>query len=47
MKGGCSIYFSANSANFICRGTDISKYLRESLDLKITRVDCIKLCVQM
>ena len=30
----CSIYFFLNSANLICRGTDISKYLRESLGLR-------------
>ena len=33
MKCGCSIYYFFNSANLICRGTDISKYLIESLGL--------------
>ena len=33
VKCGCLIYFFLNSANFICRGTDISKYFRESLGL--------------
>ena len=33
MKCGCSIYYFFNSANLICRGTDISKYLKESLGL--------------
>ena len=28
VKCGCSIYFFFNSANLICRGTDISKYFR-------------------
>ena len=40
VKCGCSIYFFLNSENLICRGTDISKYFRESLDFEITRVDC-------
>ena len=31
VKYCCSIYFFLNSANLICRGTDISKYFRESL----------------
>ena len=39
LKCGCSKYFFLNSANLICRGTDISKYFRESLRLEITRVD--------
>ena len=30
VKCGCSNYFFLNSANLICRGTDISKYFRES-----------------
>ena len=30
----CSIYFYLNSANLKCRGTDISKYFRESLGLR-------------
>ena len=30
MKCGCSIYLFLNSANLICRDTDISKYFRES-----------------
>ena len=34
MKCGCLIYFFLNSANLICRGTDISKYFRESLGLR-------------
>ena len=33
VKCGCSIYFSLSSANLICRGTDISKYFRESFGL--------------
>ena len=28
------ILFSLNSANLICRGTDISKYFRESLGIR-------------
>ena len=31
VKCGRSIYFRLNSANLICRGTDISKYFRESV----------------
>ena len=31
VKCGCSNYFSLNSANLLCRGTDISNYFRESL----------------
>ena len=31
MKCGGSLYFFLNSANLICRVTDISKYFRESL----------------
>ena len=34
VKSGCSFYFLLNSANLICRGTDISKYFRESLGLQ-------------
>ena len=34
VKCGCSIYFFLNSANLICRGTDISKYFRGSLGLR-------------
>ena len=34
MKCGCSIYFFINSVNRICRGTGISKYLRQSLGLR-------------
>ena len=30
LKCGCSIYFILNSAILICRGTNISKYFRES-----------------
>ena len=30
----CSIYFFLNSANLISRGTDISKYFRESLGIR-------------
>ena len=33
-KCGCSNYFFLNSANLICRGTDISKYFRESLGIR-------------
>ena len=33
VKCGCSIYFFFNSAILICRGTDISKYFRESLGI--------------
>ena len=31
MKCGCSIYFFLNFPNLLCRGTDFSKYFRESL----------------
>ena len=31
---GCANYFFRNSANLICRGTDISKYFRESLGIR-------------
>ena len=31
----CSIYFFLNSANLICRGTDISKHFWESLGLRV------------
>ena len=34
VKCGCSIYFFLNSAILICRGTDISKYFRESLGIR-------------
>ena len=34
VKCGCSINFFLNSANLICRGTDISKYFRQSLGLR-------------
>ena len=34
VKCGCPIYFFLNSANLICRGTDISKYLTESFGLR-------------
>ena len=34
VKCGCSIYFFLNSANLICRSTDISKYFRESLGIR-------------
>ena len=34
MKCGCSDYIGLNSANLLCRGTDISKYFRESLGLR-------------
>ena len=34
VKCGCSVYFFINSANLICRGTNISKYFRESLGLR-------------
>ena len=34
VKCGCSNYFFFNSANLICRGTDISKYFRESLGIR-------------
>ena len=33
-KCGCSNIFFLNSANLICRGTDISKCLRESLEIR-------------
>ena len=36
VKCGCSSYFFLNSANLICRGTDISKYFRESLGIRDT-----------
>ena len=41
VKSDCANYFFLNSANLICRVTDISKYFRESLKFEITRVDCI------
>ena len=34
VKCGCWNYFFLNSANLICRGTDISKYFRESLGIR-------------
>ena len=34
VKSGCSNYCFLNSANLICRGTDISKYFRESLGIQ-------------
>ena len=34
VKCGCSNYFFLNSANLICRGTDISKYFKESLGIR-------------
>ena len=34
VKCGCLNYFFLNSANLICRGTDISKYFRESLGIR-------------
>ena len=34
VKCGCSNYFFLNSANLICRGTDISKYFRGSLGIR-------------
>ena len=34
VKCGCSKYFFLNSATLICRGTDISKYFRESLGIR-------------
>ena len=39
IKCDCSIYFFLDSTNLTCRGTDISKYFRESL--RDRRVDCI------
>ena len=34
VKYGCSNYFFLNSANLICRGTDISNYFGESLGIR-------------
>ena len=34
VKCGCSNYFFLNSANLLCRGTDILKYFRESLGIR-------------
>ena len=34
VKCGCSIYCFPHSAILICRGTDISKYFRESLGIR-------------
>ena len=34
------IIFFLNSANLICRSTDISMYFRNLLEFEITRVDC-------
>ena len=39
---GCSNYFFLNSANLICRGTDISKYFRGSLGIRDNESDCIR-----
>ena len=33
-KWSFDLFFPVNSANMICRGTDISKYFRESLGLR-------------
>ena len=45
-KCDCANYFFLNSANLICRGTNISKYFRESLGIWDNEsrlyVDCIK-----
>ena len=47
MKCGYSIYVFLNSANLVCRGTDISKLFSESsLDFEITRVNCILLALR-
>ena len=35
VKCGCSNYFFLNSANLICRGTDILKYFREFLGIRV------------
>ena len=32
-------FFPLNSANLICRGTEVSKYFRESRGLRVMRVD--------
>ena len=45
MKCGCLIYFFLNSANLICRGTDISKYFKESLGLRDS--DCRLYIIKM
>ena len=34
VKCGCSLYFVLNSANLICRGTDISKRFKEYLGVR-------------
>ena len=34
VKCGCSNYYFLTSANMICRGTNISKYFRESLGIR-------------
>ena len=40
---GCSTDIFLNSANLICRSTDISKCFSEGpFDFEITRVDCIR-----
>ena len=51
VKCGCSIYLFFiylyiffNSANLLCRGTDILKYFQSPLDFEITRVKCILVC---
>ena len=38
-----SIYFFLNSANLICRGTDISKYFKESFGLRdnVSQLYCV------
>ena len=41
MKFGCSIGVFLNSANLICRSTDISNVSEGPIDFEIMRVDCI------
>ena len=42
----CELFF-LNSANLICRDTDISKYFRESLGIRDNENHCISLFVRM
>ena len=39
MKFGCSFGIFLNSANLVCRSTDISEFLEGSFDFEISRVE--------
>ena len=45
VKCGCSIYFFLNSSNLICRGTDISRYFRESIRIRDNESRLYFLCI--